>query len=302
MNKHVVTGSLVTAFAALLLIAMANPTAAQTGSQTTAEPSQAEHSKSSKESKLPERDQLRVRVQQICPVSGKKLGSMGVPIKKRIGEQDLFLCCSNCTKGKVDRTHWGTIHANFKKAQGTCPVMGKPLPAKSKWTVVEGQLIYVCCPPCIPKIQREPAKWLAKVDASYAAAAMSQDDIRIAAQQICPVSGKKLGSMGEPIKRKVGKEEVFLCCKGCAKGQINREHWGTIHANFKKAQGICPVMKKPLPANPKWTVVDGQIIYVCCPPCTKKIEADPKKYVAEVASLYSKSMKGTTTSGQTKKQ
>ena len=302
MNKHVVRGSLVTAFAALLLISLVSRTSAQTSSGTATRPSQAtQRTKSSTASKLSQRDQLRVAVQQICPVSGQQLGSMGVPIKKRIGEQDLFLCCSNCTKGKVDRTHWGTIHANFKKAQGTCPVMGKPLPAKSKWTVVEGQLIYVCCPPCIAKIQREPAKWLAKVDASYAAATMSQDDIRIAAQQICPVSGKKLGSMGEPIKRKVGKEEVFLCCKGCAKGRINREHWGTIHANFKKAQGICPVMKKPLPANPKWTVVEGQIVYICCPPCTKKIEADPKKYAAEVASLYSKTMNGTA-SGQTKRR
>lgn len=298
MKTRVLRSSLVTASAALLLISLVSRTSAQTSSQTTTNASQS--TQQSKE-KLSQRDQLRVAVQKVCPVSGKKLGSMGTPIKKRIGDQDLFLCCSNCTKGKVDRTHWGTIHANIKKAQAICPVMGKPLPAKAKWTVVEGQLVYVCCPPCIDKIQREPTKWLAKVDVSYAAATMSHDDIRIATQKICPVSGKKLGSMGEPIKRRIGKEELFLCCKGCAKGKVDRAHWGTIHANFKKAQGICPVMKKPLPAKAKWTVVEGQIVYICCPPCTKKIEADPKKYVAEVASLYSKSMKGATANGQTRK-
>jgi hypothetical protein len=240
---------------------------------------------------LSRRDTLRIAAQQICPVSGKKLGSMGTPIKKRIGDQDLFLCCNACTKGKVDRKHWATVHANFKRAQGTCPVMGKPLPVKSKWTVVEGQLVYVCCPPCIEKIQREPAKWLAKVDEFYAAATATPDQVKIAAQQICPVSGKRLGIMGTPIKRKIGKEEVFLCCEACTKGKVDRKHWGTIHANFAKAQGMCPVMKKPLPANPKWTVVDGQIVYVCCPPCVKKIEADPKTFVTKVASLYTASLK-----------
>ena len=88
------------------------------------------------------------------------------------------------------------------------------------------------------------------------------DQIRSAVQDICPVSGKKLGTHGQPAKVKIGEEVVFLCCKGCLNGKVKAEHWSTIHANFAKAQGICPVMKKPLPRNPKWTVVDGRIVYV----------------------------------------
>ena len=203
----------------------------------------------------------------------------------------MFLCCKACTKGKVNRNHWNAIHTNFKKAQATCPVMGKPLPPKSKWTIVEGQIVYVCCPPCIEKIQAEPRKWMTKVDQLYAASANPlSDELKIAAQQICPVSGKKLGSMGKPIKRKIGKEELFLCCKGCLKGKVDQANWNTIHANFKKAQAICPVMKKPLPPKSQWTVVDGQIVYVCCPPCTKKIEADSKTYLKKIATSYGKSL------------
>ncbi len=112
------------------------------------------------------------------------------------------------------------------------------------------------------------------------------DLLRIAAQKICPVSGKKLGSMGHPLKVKIGEEELFLCCKGCASGKISREHWATIHANFAQAQGKCPVMKKDLPKSPKWTVVNGHIVYVCCPPCVDKIKADPKKYLAQVHQYY----------------
>ncbi len=117
-----------------------------------------------------------------------------------------------------------------------------------------------------------------------------RDQLRAAVQEICPVSGGKLGSMGAPIKVKVGEENIFMCCKGCLKQKIKPEHWGTIHANFARAQGICPVMKHKLPKKPKWTIVEGQIVYVCCPPCTKKINADPVTYLREVDQLFAASL------------
>jgi hypothetical protein len=73
-------------------------------------------------------------------------------------------------------------------------------------------------------------------------------------------------------------------------GKINQKHWATIHANVAKAQAKCPVMDKALPKNPKWTIVKGQIVYVCCPPCTKKITADPKTYLQAVDKLYTASL------------
>jgi len=118
-----------------------------------------------------------------------------------------------------------------------------------------------------------------------------RDQLRITAQKICPVSGQKLGDHGQPIKVKVGKESVYLCCKGCLKSKVNLQHWSTIHANFAKAQHMCPVMKKELPQKPKWTIVDGRIVYVCCPPCTKKIDADPEAYLAKVDDLYAATLR-----------
>jgi len=121
-------------------------------------------------------------------------------------------------------------------------------------------------------------------------AAGQHDQLRIAVQEICPMTGEKLGSMGAPIKVKVGQETVFLCCQGCLKDKINPQHWATIHANIAKAQRICPVMKKPLPGSPKWTFVDGQIVYICCPGCDKKINADPNAYVRQIDELYTASL------------
>ncbi len=117
-----------------------------------------------------------------------------------------------------------------------------------------------------------------------------RDQLKVAVQGICPVSGQKLGDHGPPIKVKIGEEEVFLCCKGCLQGQVNPKHWGTIHANFAAAQGKCPVMEKALPKTPKWTIVNGQIVYICCPPCTAKIKADPAKFLAKVDEYYSASL------------
>jgi len=114
---------------------------------------------------------------------------------------------------------------------------------------------------------------------------------RMTIQGICPVSGQTLGQHGKAVRVRIGKEEVFLCCKACAKGKVDPKHWATIHANFAKAQRICPVMEHELPKDAKWTIVDGRIVYVCCPPCIKKIKAEPKKYIAKVHVLYQEAIK-----------
>ena len=120
---------------------------------------------------------------------------------------------------------------------------------------------------------------------------IARDQLRAAVQEICPVSGNKLGEHGAPIKVKIGQETVFLCCKGCLQGKVDAKHWATIHTNFASAQAMCPVMNKKLPKNPKWTIAKGQIVYICCPPCAKKITADPKTYLQKVDQLYRASLK-----------
>ena len=233
------------------------------------------------------RDKLRIAAQKICPVSGNPLDSAGTPVKTKIGDEELFLCCARCSRGKVNPRHWNAIHNNLKTAQGKCPVMGKPLPPKAKWTLVNGQIIYVCCPPCIEKIQAQPDKWLAKVDKLYSAVRNPvTDELKIAAQKICPVSGKKLNAQGKAIKTKIGAEELFLCCEKCTRGRVNPDHWKSVHANLKTAQATCPIMGKKLPPKSKWTIVNGQIIYVCCPPCTQKIKADATESLKRVAASY----------------
>jgi len=119
---------------------------------------------------------------------------------------------------------------------------------------------------------------------------IARDQLRAAVQEICPVSGNKLGAHGAPVKVQIGQEVVFLCCRGCMQGKVDAQHWATIHANFARAQAKCPVMNRALPENAKWTIVEGQIVYVCCPPCTKKIQAKPETYLQAVDQLYAASI------------
>jgi hypothetical protein len=52
--------------------------------------------------------------------------------------------------------------------------------------------------------------------------------------------------MGKPVKVKVGKEHVFVCCKTLLSKKIELKHWKTIRDNLAKAQDVCPIMKEPV--------------------------------------------------------
>jgi YHS domain-containing protein len=47
-------------------------------------------------------------------------------------------------------------------AQKTCPVMGGPIDP-NVFVMHEGKKVYFCCKECIPKFEKEPAKYMAKL-------------------------------------------------------------------------------------------------------------------------------------------
>lgn len=121
------------------------------------------------EQPAPDSQQLLIAVQRICPISGQPLGEHGPPVPARIGEQIVYLCCKPCLSNKVDADHWSTIQANLARAQQKCPVMGKALPDKAQRVVVDGRVIYICCPPCTEKIVGDRERYFGAVDHLYTA-------------------------------------------------------------------------------------------------------------------------------------
>ena len=240
------------------------------------------------EKPLTEGDLLQIAVQNICPVMGAQLGSMGTPIKVRIGSQDSYLCCASCVGKEVNATHWKTIQTNIAKAQVNCPIMGMPVDASMESTVVDGRQIFVCCPPCIKKIQADTATAIAKVNHENGryiqqGLAKQNEALQIAAQKICPVSGQLLGSMGQPVKVQVGESETaFLCCNACTGKKIDAGFWQQAQKNLAAAQGVCPVMGQAVDASMEFAVVNGRKIFVCCPPCIDKISKSPTEFTLKL--------------------
>lgn len=119
----------------------------------------------------------------------------------------------------------------------------------------------------------------------------------IAEQKTCPVSGKPLGSMGEPVGVDVLGQTVYVCCAGCTNAvKANPAKYSPRKLSVEVAklsatdtpliekQAKCPVMDEPLGSmgDPVKLMVGGKPLYLCCKGCVKKIEAEPAKYFANV--------------------
>lgn len=119
----------------------------------------------------------------------------------------------------------------------------------------------------------------------------------IARQKICPVSGKPLGSMGDPVAVDVNGKRIFVCCAGCVnavKSDPNKYVAGRPSITVTTAtqadaaaianQKVCPVMDEPLGGmgTPVKVMVGDKPIYLCCKGCMKKVQAEPVKYLAMV--------------------
>jgi YHS domain-containing protein len=108
----------------------------------------------------------------------------------------------------------------------------------------------------------------------------------------CPISGEKLGEMGDPVVREYGGREVRFCCKSCIE-----DFEADQNAGFKKLDAImikaqlpfypvttCLVSGEPLTEDGEDIAVDriykGRLIRFCCTDCVKEFEKDPKPTLA----------------------
>lgn len=87
--------------------------------------------------------------------------------------------------------------------------MGEPIDM-----VYGNRLVRFCCSGCIADFKKDPAKYLAKIDA----AALEASKKNPPKEGVCPVSGDQFGGdMGEPVNYLFAGRVIKLCCKGCVK-------------------------------------------------------------------------------------
>ncbi len=135
-------------------------------------------------------DQRLIKAQKLCPVTGKRLGSMGAPVKVLVNKEPVFLCCAGC-RDKALKDPAATLKKVKELKAGA---KARPAPAKKPAGLTGAQ-------------QAAIEADLARLNAA---------DQRLArAQKLCPMTGEPLGSMGVPVKIVLRGRPVFLCCKGC---------------------------------------------------------------------------------------
>lgn len=120
--------------------------------------------------------------------------------------------------------------------------------------------------------------------------------MNVYALDTCPVSGEKLGSMGDPVvkeyRTKFGMREVRFCCDGCVE-PFNKE----LEENIKEIDEKlieqqkahyplkeCIVSGRSLEESD--TVFDiiyqGRLVRFCCPGCPSRFMADPDRYMVRL--------------------
>jgi YHS domain-containing protein len=160
---------------------------------------------------------------ETCPVTGKRLGSMGDPIVRTYDGREVRLCCVGCVdRFEADRaTYWKQIDEQIVETQrmhypiDSCIVgeselgsMGDPVDL-----VHRNRLIRFCCAGCEPAFEAETADYLAALD--EAVIRKQREGYPLTT---CVVTGEKLGSMGEPVDHVYANRLVRFCCAGCVKG------------------------------------------------------------------------------------
>lgn len=153
-----------------------------------------------------------------CPITGKKLGSMGDPVVKAYDGREVRFCCSMCLP-KFEKDQAKSIvkldEAIVKDQTPYYPVTTsivstKELGAKPVDFVFNNRLVRLADEAEKAEFLKDPAKHLATLDKAVIAA--QEKDYPL---QDCPVSKESLGSMGEARNLVIANRLIRLCCKDC---------------------------------------------------------------------------------------
>ncbi len=103
------------------------------------------------------------RVQVSCPVTGKPVD--GKTFAEVAGQKVAF-CCPDCVAKyqKYPAGYKAKLEGGYSY-QTLCPVSGEKIDPTAFKDLPTGQRIYFCCPACIDKLLKEPAKYAPKLEA-----------------------------------------------------------------------------------------------------------------------------------------
>lgn len=150
----------------------------------------------------------------------------------------------------------------------TCPIMGKPASLALFAETPHGR-IYVCCTPCIVKIQRDPKR-------AYEAAYPLTHEVK---NSRCPVSDAPVGPEAVTV---VLQGHAIRVCPNCeAKARAHSQ------VTLAKALGaarddvgntVCPVTGGAVAAN-AFCLVGSELIHLSSAKAVEQVRKDPLRYL-----------------------
>jgi YHS domain-containing protein len=156
-----------------------------------------------------------------------------------------------------------------------CPVMGETVDFNVKVMTPDGP-VYFCCPPCVKKYERDPAKFADKIKAQRERLAKTP---RI--QVRCPVSGEAVDGK---TTAEIGGQKIAFCCKNCvAKYEKDPDAYQGKLADSYTYQTRCPVTGNKIDPAAHGDLPTGERIYYCCKACEPKLVKDPARYRDKLA-------------------
>jgi YHS domain-containing protein len=153
----------------------------------------------------PKKEEQKPGKLPLCPVMGDPVD---FSVRTITDDGPVYFCCDGCIKKfEKDPDRYSEklsaqreALAKMERIQVLCPVSGNPVDGKTT-AVIEDKPVSFCCDRCVPKYDKQRAKYKARLEASYTY------------QIRCPVSGDKIDPTA--FADLPTGQRIYLCCPGC---------------------------------------------------------------------------------------
>ncbi|MBI4557457.1 MAG: hypothetical protein HY706_07735 [Candidatus Hydrogenedentes bacterium] len=131
------------------------------------------------------------------------------------------------------------------------------------------------------------------------AVAQAQSEGDVFALATCPVSGEKLGSMGDPVVYSHEGREIRFCCKSCEpKFQAEpAKYLKDVDAAMVQEQmpyyplATCAVSGEALGEKPTNYIYNNRLVRFCCSDCIEEFKKDPAKVLSKLDAAATEKQK-----------
>jgi YHS domain-containing protein len=229
-----------------------------------------------------------------CPVSGRKLGSMGDPVVRQYDDREVRFCCPGCIEDfEANKAkYWAEIDAKIVEQQlmhyplNTCIVTGEELGDQAINHVYKNRLVRLANAEALKAFRKNPAKHLAALDKKIV-----QTQLAAYPMGECPVGGP-LGSMGEPVNFVYMNRLVRFCCAGCESkfvaaparymAKLDKAYADAQRGNYPLDTCVVSGSKLGSMGEPAELVAGTRLVRFCCAGCFPAFRKDPQAYLSKL--------------------